>query len=156
MPHKGHDIQCRYSKVSLQQAVDMVKSGTMSVRDASSHFHVPKSTLQDHASGKVQPGAKYGNETVIPIDIEQEMANKVRNAADQGFGISRLQMMFKAGQIVKQMKLKSPFKNNIPGRAWYEGFVKRHNLSLRTPSPLTTNRSRALNTSHRKILHRPH
>ena len=45
--------------------------------------------------------AKIGP-TVLPQAVEIEIAQKIKTAADQGFGISRFQLMQKAGQVAKK------------------------------------------------------
>ena len=42
------------------------------------------------------------------------------------------------------MKLKTPFKSGIPGKDWLSGFWKRHSITLRCRSALSTVRGRML------------
>ena len=145
MPHKGRGIRSRYRADDLEKAADAVRGG-LSVRAASLRFGVPKSTLHDRVSGRIQPGAIYGKAPVLPQKTEEMMATQVKKAAAEGFGITRLKLMAKAGQVARKLSLSTPFTNGIPGRAWYDGFMKRNNnLSLRKPVPLTSSRSKCLN-----------
>lgn len=131
---------------NVERAVDFVKSKNASVRAAAKTFNVPKSTLYDRLSGKTEPGAAKGRQTVFPQDVEDALAEKVKTAASQGFGITRLQFAAKAGRLANALSLKTPFRNGIPGKDWVYSFMKRHpDISLRTPTPLTTVRARMLN-----------
>ena len=73
---------------------------------------------------------------------------KVSKAAEMGMGMSKVQVMQNVGKVVRQLKLKSPFKKNIPGKDWWKGFKKRNeNITLRSPEKLTSIRARGLNPS---------
>ena len=125
--------------------MDAVKAGLMSRRKPASHFSVTKSTLHDRVSGKIKPGVIYGKDTVLPQAVEIAIAQKIKTAADRGFGISFFSLNVKGRPGSQKMKLHTPFRNGVPGRDWYNGFAKRNKLSLRTPSSLSTNRSRSVN-----------
>ena len=132
--------------VDLQKAVDAVRSGSLSVHTASVKFGVARSTLHDHVQGKVAPGAKSGAKTVFPMEVERMMATHIKQTAQSGFGISRLQLCQKAAQVAKSMNLKTSFRNGMPGKDWLAGFQKRHpDISVRLPTALSTARSRMLN-----------
>ena len=49
-----------WSDESMKRAIEAVKGGLMGVSRASSNFGVPKTTLRDHISGRVQHGSKSG------------------------------------------------------------------------------------------------
>ena len=56
----------------MAQALNAVVTGGMSVREAASRFGVPKSTLGDRVSGRVQSGAVSGPKTYLTADEETE------------------------------------------------------------------------------------
>ena len=146
MLHKGQGIRCRYDGANMEQALRAVLSHTLSIRQAAERFNVPKSTLHDRCIGKVQPGAVYGKKPIFSQDVERQIANSIKDAAHQGFGITRSQLMVKAGKIARDLNLKTPFKNGIPGDEWLAGFLKRNpDISLRQPMPLTSRRMKCLN-----------
>ena len=45
---------------SMKQAMEAVKVGLTGVNQAASNFKVPRTTLRDHLSGRVEHGAKSG------------------------------------------------------------------------------------------------
>jgi len=58
--------------------------------------------------------------------------------ADMGFGLSRETVMEMAFTIVQKTQRSHPFRDGKAGRAWFEGFERRHpKLTLRTPQPLS-------------------
>jgi hypothetical protein len=97
-------------------------------------------------SGKITNGSKIGRKTVFPIEVEKQLVAKAQSVAEQGFGISRKQLICKAGRLAKTMKLKTPFRGGVPGQAWLGGFFARNNeLVLRKPEKLSNIRARNLN-----------
>lgn len=111
MPHRGKGIRCQYDSGALQAAVDAVKSGKMSVRKAAKMFKVPKSTINDHVSGTIGEGRRPGRQPVFPLEVENEIAEKLKEAGKMGFGITRAQLAFKVGRLATIMRVKTPFLN---------------------------------------------
>lgn len=139
MARKVKDIYQKQSPAP-PKAIEAVKSNEMSEQ-----YGVKKSTLGDHLSGKITTGSKIGRNTVFPIEVEKQLVAKAQSVAEQGFGISRKQLICKAGRLAKTMELKTPFKGGVPGQAWLDGFFARNNeLVLRKPEMLNI-RARNLN-----------
>ena len=63
-----------YDELRINKAYTAVKSG-MSIRRAAEEYGVPRSTLSDRASGKVQAGAKSGPCKYLNTTEEVELAN---------------------------------------------------------------------------------
>lgn len=77
----------------------------------------------------------------MSADLENEIAGKFKNAAIQGFGITRRQLIIKVARICRRLVIKTHFK----GRG-ITGFLKRHpEVTLRTAVGLLTIRARMLN-----------
>lgn len=145
MAKKRKNIYQNYSTQDLEKAVSAVRAG-MSVRKASMEYSVPKTTIHDHVSGKIEPGAKPGKPPAIPNEIEAKVVKSALEAADMGFGISRGMLKAKTGQLVNRLKLPTPFKNGVPGNMWWRGLKSRHpELVIRKPEKLSTVRSRMMN-----------
>ena len=60
MPHKSKGIYTKYSKLQLDMAVSMVRSGKLTLRAASKRYKVPRSTISDRITGKISPGSVPG------------------------------------------------------------------------------------------------
>lgn len=137
-----------YDDTSLDKALQAVRNNEMSQRKASQAFGVPQATISDHIRGKVSDGAVPGRAPVIPRKVEAVITEKVTKAAEMGMGMSKLQVMQNVGKVVRQLKLKTPFKKNVPGKDWWKGFKKRNDsITLRSPEKLTSIRARGLNQS---------
>lgn len=63
--------------------------------------------------------------------------------ADMGYGLSRDDIARTAFQILERSKRPHPFQDGLAGRAWLQGFLKRHKLTLRSPQPLSHARARS-------------
>lgn len=113
-----------YDDTSLDKALQAVRNNEMSQRKASQAFGVPQATISDHIRGKVSDGAVPGRAPVIPRKVEAVITEKVTKAAEMGMGMSKLQVMQNVGKEVRQLKLKTPFKKNVPGKDWWKGFKK--------------------------------
>ena len=73
------------------------------------------------------------------------MASKIEQAAEARFGLSRIQIMGKAYQIVKKMNVKHPFRDGTAGKAWFARFRSRkESLAIRKPQKLSQARSRMM------------
>ena len=110
MPRKGKGIRSQYDHKNLEMALNAIKARTMSVRKAAKFYGVPKSTLSDRLTGRVQEGATPGKNTVFPLEVENELGKKLKDAAKQGFGISRGQLALKAARLASNMGLRTPSK----------------------------------------------
>ena len=145
MPHQGKGVYCTYDRTKLAEAVAACRSG-ISLRRAAQCFNIPKLTLGDRIAGKIPIDAAPGKKTIIPKETEHKIANMAIDAANSGFGLTRLGIMKKAGEICRKVGVKTPFRQNIPGKDWWAGFKKRHpEVTLRKPESLSSLRSRAGN-----------
>lgn len=113
---------------------------------AAKEFNVPRSTIMDHLSGRSQVGVKAGRKQSIPPEIENKMVDKVIQAAQSGFPLTKQQFLIKVGLLAKKMNLKTAFKNDIPGDDFWRGVkARRPDLVVRTPEACNTNRMRGMN-----------
>ena len=77
----------------------------------------------------------FGNASpMVPVHIERLVTEKLMTISDRGFGISRQNLQLKIGSICGQLKIKTPFKDGIPGSDWFLGFKKRNpEISIGNP-----------------------
>nr|XP_011443131.2 jerky protein homolog [Crassostrea gigas] len=131
----------------MKKAVDAVQKGEYSVRKAAEKYGVNKSTLHDTCKKKYKNPGKPGRAPLVPIEIENKIATALTEAARQGMGVSRRQLLRRVGALCKKMKVLLPSTaGNFPGKDWFEGFKKRHpELSIRKAEKLSTTRARMVN-----------
>ena len=145
MAPKSRTKNSRYDVKDLEKAVDAVKSGQLSYRKAARNYNIPKTTIREHVTRLMKPGAKPGRATALPSQVETSLAQQITKAAETGFGINRMQLAAKAAQVARRLQLQTPWKDGVPGKDWLKSFRERQNLSLRRPLALATVRARMLN-----------
>ena len=111
------------------KAISAVKNGE-SVREAQRNYGVPKSTIADSLKKKFKFPGRPGRCQIIPLEVENKMANAVKEASKQGIGITRRQLLSRVGELSRKMKF--AVNNGKPGKDWFDGFKRRHpDLSIR-------------------------
>jgi len=125
---------------SLDAALSAVEVEGISVRRAALQHGIPKSTLQDHVSGRVSRLARSGPKPYLSIAEEEELVNFLTKCAQIGYPHARRQVIALVQQIVDSKYDDPPIVTN----GWWERFLQRHsNLSLRTPAFLSFVRAMA-------------
>ena len=115
----------------LQAAMKAVQQEKVSLRVAAAIYGVPRSTLYDYVTGKVEIGSRRGPDSVLTA------AEDAIHMAEIGYGRSREQIFEAVKSILDNDGRPNPFKNNMPGRKWWLLFKKRHpQISLCSPEPL--------------------
>ena len=126
--------------------MNAVKDKSTSVGAAAASYKVPKSSLLDRVSGRVQVQASIGRKPELPQELEATIARTVKEAADKGFGISPANLRRRTASVIKQTGSDTRFRDGPPVLDWYAGFRKRYpDLALRKPEKLSTSGSRMLN-----------
>ena len=148
MPRKGKSVYRNYAENDLETAVSAVKAGIMSQRAASRHYDVPQATLSNRLTGLTESGARSGRPTALPEKVETELVKRCQEAAQCGFGMSRQQLLIRAGRLCRAMHIITPFRNGVPGKDWFRGLKGRHpDRVLKSPAPLSEVRCKALNAT---------
>ena len=128
-----------WDKLKMAQALDAVTRKGMSIREASLHFGVPKSTLGDRVSGRVVTGATSGPKTYLDCSEEEELVLFLLRCAEIGYPKSRKQVL----ALVRRLLLKKGINAQVTS-GWWESFCSRHpSLTLRAPAPLSRARAAA-------------
>lgn len=144
MPHVGKGLYANYDRAQIEKATAAVHGG-LSLRTAAKKYGIPRSMISDRVTGKVTPGIGMGRRPVFCQEIEMGMVETAKTAADKGVGLSKSQLLIRAGKVAQRMNLNTQFRGR-PGNAWWDGFRKRNaTLTLRQPEALSANRSRMMN-----------
>ena len=122
----------------MSRAAKYVSEGG-GLREAARLYGVPHETLRRRVLGVVEMGCKPGPSTILTKD-EEGLARYIVDMADMGFGLSRDDIRFTAYKIAEKCGRPHPFQNEIAGRAWLDGYLKRNpKLTLRSAQPLSYN-----------------
>lgn len=124
----------QYSQEDLKHCVNEIKKGTLTIHRAHKMNNIPKTTLFYHLKGlRGNKSESQGRAPSIPKEDERRLANGLRIMEKWGFGITRKELLLIVSEYVQENKLKTPFKNNIPGDEWFKNFKLRHKLSIKKP-----------------------
>lgn len=119
----------------MTRAHQAVLSG-MTVRRAAEEFAVPRSTLHDRVSGKVQYGCKSGPRRYLNSTEEMELANFITGCASLGYSRTKKQIIEAVQRAVDKKEM-----NVTVSMSWWKSFITRHkNLTLRDPETLSHTR----------------
>ena len=130
---------------SMEMAISAVEHGE-SLRSASEQYSVPRATLHDHITGRVQFGARSGPKPYLTTEEEGELASFVLRCAKIGYPYTMKQIL----GLVQQVIDKKGIADAKVSTGWWERFSRRHpELTLRCAAPLSY--ARAMATDHSVI-----
>jgi hypothetical protein len=94
---------------------------------------VPRTTLRDRLSGRVELDAKPGRKPILSCTLEEKLADYASNRAKLGIGFGKRQFMKYASSLSKKYKVF--FKKDVPSNKWWRLFKRRHKdkVVLRQP-----------------------
>ena len=119
-------------------ATNSILHDNKGVREVSRLYNVPLETLRRRINGSVKDGCRPGPGTILTEEEEDRLASYLVEMSEMGFGLSRDTAMLLAYKIVDKSQRKHPFKDGKAGRAWFDGFRRRHpKLTIRSPLPLS-------------------
>lgn len=115
-----------YSPSKVDLALKAIRDG-MKVATAGRTYKVPRSTLRNKISGRApETSGHVGPEAVLGKNIEDMLVTWVKQCSRNGFPINKDGLLDSVKKIVIKGNLKTPFKNNRPGRTWFLSFMARH------------------------------
>ena len=122
-----------WSEDAMSLAVEAVKEKKYTIREAAVAYNIPRSTIGDRVSGRIQMGSKCGPTTYLTPYEEKELVDFLIGCGRIGFARTRKQVMtLVRAAMVKKGKENAPVTNG-----WWDSFMKRHpELTLRTPEKL--------------------
>ena len=80
-------------------AIESVRGGGKSIRDAAVEFNMPKSTLGDGIKGQIVDGTRNGPETLLSKEDEERLAAYLIDVSKKGYGKSKEIIIFMATQM---------------------------------------------------------
>ncbi|CAG5090773.1 Protein of unknown function [Cotesia congregata] len=116
----------KYPAADLKKALEFIKSGT-AIASASKQYNIPRTTLRNKLKGRApESSGRVGPESVLGHHIEEKLEEWLLGTSKMGFPINKDFLIHSVKQLVEAEGMRKPFKNNISGRKWFEGFLKRH------------------------------
>ena len=113
-----------YTHDNLCRAVQAVKDSRMSVPQAAASYGVPRSTISDKILNKTSlDKCTPGPNTVLAHEEEEHLAKWAIQMAKIGYGRTKQELLDTVQTIMNADGRHNPFKNNRPGKDWYQAFM---------------------------------
>ena len=123
----------------MQKTIAAVEKHGDSLRCTSEKYGIPRSTLHDHTSGKIEHGAKPGRGAYLTSEEEEELVSFLIKCAGIGYPHTRKQIMALVQGITKAKGIETTISDG-----WWERFRQRHSeITLRVAAPLSFARAMA-------------
>ena len=121
----GKRTYMSYLESQLQAALQDLRNGTLTQRQASAHYGIPRSTLRSKIRGK--HSQSVGGQTVLSADEETMFVNYCMKMSQYGFPVDTFDLRcIVKSYLERQGRKISKFKNNFPGIDWSLSFMRRH------------------------------
>ena len=104
----------------MHKAIKEVEEG-MSLRKAAELFKVPKSTLHDMITGRVDVGAWSGPQPYLSFEEEEVLASFLIRAAKIGYPYTKKQVFALVQRIIESKGITATITNG-----WWNRFCQRH------------------------------
>lgn len=130
-----------YALENVELALKDIRSGK-SIAECSRVYGIPESTLRDKKYN-IYSKEKPGPSTILSESEENEIVEWIIECCEKGFPVTKNQLLASVEVICLKTGRKNSFKNNKPGRHWFENFMKRHpEISKRLAENVSLNRAK--------------
>ncbi|XP_045610520.1 uncharacterized protein [Procambarus clarkii] len=135
----GRAKYSQYDKKTLQEALEAVCEGKMSQRQAAREYGVPLTTLHDRLTSRNNK-ASIVKVSLFTSQQETHIVNCFKQWTEAGFLRTRSDVQEVTHKLLRKHRAQgksNPFKDDRPGRFWYQNFFRRHpELHLSSPDDL--------------------
>ncbi|XP_045765788.1 uncharacterized protein LOC123867662 [Maniola jurtina] len=114
-----------YTQETLEEALEKITDGEMSINAAAINYKIPFGTLYNKYKG--MHGSTPGGQPVFSHSEEVAILRAAATCADWGFPLTTFDLrMFAKSYLDQQGRNVTRFSNNIPGIDWALSVLKRH------------------------------
>lgn len=132
----------KYSQENMEKALQDIREKKMSINQAAKLYNIPKTTVLDTLKEKYKNPRNIGGPTVLTSSEEMLLVKWILELGEVGFPVTKTQLLESVSKLIKNLGRTNPFKDDQPGKKWYNGFLARHlEVSKRVPQSLTTCRA---------------
>lgn len=143
----------KWSVQDMKMAIEKVRNGELSIRDAGDQYNVPKSTLQRRVANKnkiVNENQKYLGRfrKIFSDEQEHEITEYILEMEQRFFGITYKELRQLAFDFAHANKIPNTFNKDkrMASKKWIYGFLRRNrNISLRKPEATSYARATGFN-----------
>lgn len=129
-----------YTDAQVAEALLSIRQG-MSIYQASKQYNVPKTTLRSKRD-ELYENEKCGKQPVLNRNEEKQVVDWIHYLGKSGFPVTKEQLLHTVSKLVENLNRPNPFKDGVPGKKWFLGFMQRHPaVSKRVAQNLPTSRN---------------
>lgn len=140
----------KYSEEDLFKCLDEINNGAK-IRPTCLKYNIPHPTVINKMKMRHPIQRKMGPPTILTPKEELLLAKWINANAKKGIPITKECLLETVSQIIQDDGRKNPFTNGVPGRKWFQSFMKRHpDLAQRHAESINSARSRVTEESLRK------
>lgn len=139
--------RANWTTEQLQAAINSLKSGNLSQREAAHRFNIPRRTLRNHLKSGVL-NKKLGRSSLLSFEQEKQFSERIVRLCDIGMPLTPLLIRRSAYRFCVENNIEHPFNNTkgVAGKDWLYGFLKRDpHLSRRKAQLMNPARAQKLN-----------
>ena len=126
----------------MNEAIKMVQSRDLLLRETSEQFRLPKSTLARRVTGKnkiATDGNKHLDrfQKTFEGDFEEEFVKYIKAMESRFFGLTCIELRQLAFQFAARNRLKHQFNRSkaMACKQWFRLFLKRQTSVCKVPEP---------------------
>ncbi|KAH0815280.1 uncharacterized protein [Tenebrio molitor] len=141
-----------WSEEAMSRALEALRNGTCGYLKAAKQFNVPKSTLERRFKNKNKQALDHSKQLgsrklTFPMELEKQLVDYVKNMEAMLYGRTTRSIRSLAYQIAVRNNIVHHFNNEtkLAGWHWLHSFLKRNNLSLRSPEATSAARAQGFN-----------
>lgn len=124
---RQYGLKSNYTVETINEALEKIKSGAMTQREAARIYKIPRSTLKYKLQGKHDK--KTGRPPVFSSEEENLFIQHILAVSELGLPVSLYDVRCIVKQYLDKSKRNVPtFSNNMPGWEWGKLFLERHNV----------------------------
>ncbi|XP_062698832.1 uncharacterized protein LOC134284219 isoform X2 [Aedes albopictus] len=128
-----------YSESQLQCLLEYVRNGSMTMYKVQKYYGIPRATMQYRLGEQFKNKGRTGPDCILSAGEESTIVQWIQNMEKRGFPITRKALILKVTAYLRQHPRPNTSRNNVPGRRWFERFMRRHpQLTLRTPEAVSS------------------
>lgn len=106
-----------YPVDTLRKAVRQVLLRELTSSEAGRLYKIPRTTIINHVNGR-SSGFNRGRRPVFTYDQEKMIVELTLAMSDSGVGLDMMGIRKIVQNFVRNLKLKTPFKDDLPGLDW--------------------------------------
>ena len=137
LDEKKKRVPRSYTTDQIREALAAIEKGC-SLRKAAKQFDVPRSTLYSKLHNISPLECRKGPPSILSPEEEEEIVKWITYCVERAYPLKVLNVLNFVQQYIINQKKTTPFKDNKPGRHWYQSFLRRNtSLSLETKEILS-------------------